>query len=492
MLCSPTTADAGADLTIEPKDPTMQAEKVYRIEGGRPLEGEVTVSGAKNAIGKQLVASLLTEEPCVFTNVPRITEIEAILGMLAEVGTVAEWKDDHTLIVQTPRITRTVVSERYSGFNRIPILLLAPLLHRAREVRVPVVGGCRIGARPLDFHISALEAMGAEIEYGAEAYSAKSRGLQGRTIPLPYPSVGATENIIIAASLARGTTVIQNAAVEPEIIDTILFLQKMGALIRVDVDRRIIIEGVSRLSGATHHTLTDRVEVASFAAATVACGGRSKIWQAQQEHMIAFLNELRKVGGGFEIEREAMTFFRQADKLRATHVETDVHPGFVTDWQQPFVVLLTQSAGVSVIHETVYENRFGYTRTLQEMGASIDLASACLGSKPCRFAHHDHSHSCIVRGPMPLKGRAIEIPDLRAGFAYLIAAMVAEGVSEIRGTRYIERGYAAVPEKLEALGVNIEVQTADAPALPDAPVFEDCATVVNGASATQAKAGLAR
>src|SRR5436190_4711481 len=446
----------------------MHPEKIYRIEGGCPLNGEVRVGGAKNAIGKQLVASLLTEEPCTFTNVPRITEIEAILNMLGEVGTVAEWKDEQTLLVQTPRITSTTVGTRYSGYNRIPILLLAPLLHRAREVRVPVVGGCRIGARPVDFHISALEAMGAEIEYGAESYLAKSSGLQGQTVHLPYPSVGATENILIAASLAKGTTVVQNAAVEPEIIDTILLLQKMGALIRVDVDRRIIIEGVTRLRGATHHTLTDRIEVASFAAATVACGGRSKVWHAQQEHIIAFLNELRKVGGGFEVERDAITFFRQAERLRATHVETDVHPGFVTDFQQPFVVLLTQSEGVSVIHETVYENRFGYTRTLQDMGASIDLASACLGSKPCRFAHHDHLHSCIVRGPMPLKARAIEIPDLRAGFAYLIAAMVADGISEVSGIRYVERGYAAVPEKLRALGVNIEVETLQPVAPPAA------------------------
>ena len=232
------------------------------------------------------------------------------------------------------------------------------------------------------------------------------------------------------------------------------------------------------MRGATHHTLTDRIEVASFAAATVACGGRAKIWQAQQEHMIPFLNELRKVGGGFEVERNAITFFRQTDDLRATHVETDVHPGFVTDWQQPFVVLLTQSSGVSVIHETVYENRFGYTRTLQQMGASIDLASACLGSKACRFAHHDHLHSCIVRGPMPLKARSIEIPDLRAGFAYLIAAMVAEGVSEIRGTRYVERGYAAVPEKLYGLGVTVEVENVETTAPADAPAPDKCAAAL--------------
>src|SRR5262245_17923126 len=175
------------------KQPSMNAEKLYRIEGGRPLKGEIAVGGAKNAIGKQLVASLLTEEPCLFTNVPRITEIEAILGMLAEVGTQAEWKNEHTLLVQTPQITNHVIGEKYSGFNRIPILLLAPLLHRTREVRVPVVGGCRIGARPVDFHISALQAMGAEIEYSGETSVARTTGLQGRTVRLPYPSVGATE-----------------------------------------------------------------------------------------------------------------------------------------------------------------------------------------------------------------------------------------------------------------------------------------------------------
>ncbi len=437
----------------------MSEEKVYRIEGGHPLNGEICVGGAKNAMSKQLVASLLTAEPCIFTNVPRITEIEAVLDMLSEVGTQAEWLDERTLKVQTPAITNPTIGERYSGYNRIPILLLAPLLHRVRQVKVPVVGGCRIGARPVDFHVAALESMGAEIKYSGEAYVAQTTGLQGRTIQLPYPSVGATENIIIAATLAKGTTVIQNAAVEPEIIDTILLLQKMGALIRVDVDRRIIIEGVSHLNGATHHTLTDRIEAASFGAAAVACGGRIKVVNAQQEHLIPFLNEIRKVGGGFSVERDSITFFRAADELRATHVETDVHPGFVTDWQQPFVVLLTQCSGISVIHETVYETRFGYANTLKQMGAAIDLASACLGQKACRFAHRDHLHSCIVRGATALHGRSIEIPDLRAGFAYLIAAMVAEGVSEIGGIRYVERGYAKVPEKLRSIGVEMEVVT---------------------------------
>ena len=433
--------------------------KRYFIEGGRKLNGVISVAGAKNAISKQLVASLLTEEPCIFTNVPRITEIDVLLEMLAEVGTMWEWRNDQTLVVQTPRITCPVLSQKYSGFNRIPILLLAPLLHRTKTVTVPVVGGCKIGARPVDFHINALQAMGAEIDYAGESYTAKCTGLKGTIIKLPYPSVGATENIIIAATLARGTTVIQNAAVEPEIIDTILFLQKMGALICVDTDRRIIIEGVQKLSGATHHTIIDRIEAASFAAAAVASNGKITIRHAQQEHLITFLNEVYKVGGAFTANNDGITFFRKNGELRATHIETDVHPGFATDWQQPFVVLLTQAHGVSVLHETVYETRFGYTSTLKEMGATIDLATACLGSKPCRFGHLGHLHSCIVKGPTPLKGRPIVIPDLRAGFAYLIAGLIADGVTEISGIKYVERGYAHIPEKLREIGAHIEVKT---------------------------------
>lgn len=436
----------------------MMSEKVYSIEGGRPIAGTVSIGGAKNAISKQLIASLLTDQACVFTNVPRISEIEVLLDMLSEVGTRFEWLGQNTLQVQTSSIANPSISQKHSGVNRIPILLLAPLLHRAGEVTVPVVGGCRIGARPVDFHITALKSMGAEIEYGAERYVARCTKLRGKTIHLPYPSVGATENIIIAGVLAQGTTVIKNAAVEPEIIDTILFLQKMGALIQVDVDRRIIIEGVGRLEGAEHHTITDRIEAASFAAAAVACDGRVKILNAQQEHMITFLNEIRKVGGGFAADGDGITFFRHHPNLSATHIETDVHPGFMTDWQQPFVVLLTQAVGVSVIHETVYEDRFGYTRILQRMGANIDVARACLGRKPCRFADQDFNHSCIVKGPSPLRGQDMVIPDLRAGFANIIAALVADGVSNIRGIRYIERGYAQVAEKLASIGAAIQVR----------------------------------
>jgi UDP-N-acetylglucosamine 1-carboxyvinyltransferase len=305
--------------------------------------------------------------------------------------------------------------------------------------------------------LAAIQQLGAEIDSSRYGYSATSTGLRGAVIKLPYPSVGATENAIFAAVLAKGTTVIANAAVEPEVIDTILFLQKMGARITVDVDRRIIVDGVSQLHGARHNTITDRIEVASFAIAAVATNGSVRVMGAQQSHMISFLNNLRKVGGAFDIDDQGITFFRESDVLRPIHLETDVHPGFMTDWQQPFVVLLTQADGVSVIHETVYENRFGYTHSLNEMGADVDLCTSCLGSKSCRFQAHNFEHSCIVRGPSKLEATSIVIPDLRAGFAYIIAALLARGTTQVTGINYLERGYASVPEKLSAIGAVIDV-----------------------------------
>jgi UDP-N-acetylglucosamine 1-carboxyvinyltransferase len=432
-------------------------DKKYIIEGGQQLSGTITVQSAKNAINKQLVASVLTNEPCILENIPHITEVDGTLAMLGEIGTSYEWLDDTTLLVQTPDIEANIVPQEYSGFNRIPILMLGPLLHRAESVTVPVVGGDDIGKRPINFHVDALSSMGVKIEHDVESYTATAGRIKGTMIELPYPSVMATENVLITATLAEGTTVIKNAAIEPEIIDTILFLQKMGALIRVDVDRKIIIEGVEKLHGARHRPISDRIEAASWAAAALATNGRITIRNAQQQHMITFLNSFRKVGGGFQVTDEGISFFREREKLSAIHIETDVHPGFMTDWQQPFVVMLTQADGVSIVHETVYENRFGYTDALVAMGADIDLTNACLGSKDCRYRDRDHKHSAIIRGVTPLHAATVEIPDLRAGFAYLIAALVAEGKSELTNIRYMERGYARLPEKLNAIGATIQI-----------------------------------
>lgn len=427
------------------------------IRGGRPLIGRVSVAGAKNALGKQLVASLLTDEPCNFFNVPDITEIHTILAMLRSVGTKVDRKADGSLTVHTPHLASAQVSEQYSGFNRIPVLMLGPLLHREKQVRVPMLGGCKIGQRPVDFHLDALERLGAKIETDEQGFTATASNLRGAVIRLPYPSVGATENILLSATLATGTTIIENAAVEPEIIDTITFLVKMGASILVDVDRRIIIRGVNKLHGASHAPIGDRIEAASYAVAAAATGGRVTVEGIHIEHMLSFLHHFRQMGGDFEAHPEGLVFFRKGDSLKPVQIQTDVHPGFMTDWQQPLVVALTQAHGISVVHETVYENRFGYTEMLSKMGAKISTVTTCLGQKQCRFHDRDHPHSAIINGPTPLSASEIDIPDLRAGFAYVIAGLLAPGETRIGGYHYLARGYANVPEKLGALGISVEL-----------------------------------
>jgi len=329
------------------------------------------------------------------------------------------------------------------------------------EAVVPLPGGCRIGKRPVDFHLAGVRAMGAEIVEQVRSVRVKTLGLAGTHVALPFPSVGATENLLLSAVRAKGTTVISNAAVEPEVIDLIMFLQQMGALVDVEVDRTIVVQGVDELHGATHAPIPDRIEVASFAAAAVATDGRIEVVGARQEHVATFLNHLRRLGGDFTLTERGIAFYR-ARELTAAHVQTGVHPGYMTDWQQPLVVLLTQAKGASVIHETIYEDRFGYTAQLNEMGADIALSTICLGGKTCRFASRDFEHSAVVGGPTRLRGGDLEIPDLRAGFAYVMAALVADGESTVTGTRYLERGYENPVGKLRSVGADIDTLPPDA------------------------------
>jgi UDP-N-acetylglucosamine 1-carboxyvinyltransferase len=429
----------------------------YEVQGGIALRGTIRASGAKNAATKQMVAALLSTEESILRNVPKIGDIEITSGILSSVGAKVEWLGPDSLAIRPAGVRTGDIPLAFSGVNRIPILLLGPLLHRCGTATVPVVGGDEIGPRPVDFHLQALETLGAEIKTLDGRYEATARRLKGNIIELPYPSVGATESALLASCLAEGTTTIRNAAMEPEVMDLILFLHQMGAVIDVDVDRRIVVQGVRRLRGADHTVLTDRIEVASFAAAALATDGDVLVEGAQHANMMSFLNHLRRAGGEFEVVPEGIRFFRGPEGLRSLTLQTDVHPGFATDWQQPFVVMLTQAGGLSIVHETVYESRFGYVCELQAMGAEIQLYPECLGSKPCRFQGRDYLHSCAIKGPTPLHGIEMDIPDLRAGFSYLIAALVAQGTSCVRGTRYVERGYAQVPDRLSALGARIRV-----------------------------------
>jgi UDP-N-acetylglucosamine 1-carboxyvinyltransferase len=433
-----------------------------KIRGGKPLQGHIRAAGAKNAMTKLLVASLLSDKKCTFHNVPNIGDVEITVNLCREIGSEINWdQKNNTLEIITRELKTSYIPQKYSGSNRIPILMIGALLGRTNEdIIVPTIGGDLIGSRPVDLHVHALQKLGAHIEYRGMkkegAYFAQAHnGLKGAIVTLDYPSVGATENTILAAVRAKGTTLIKNAAIEPEIIDLILFLQKLGANIMVDVDRTICIQQATQFHEVEHTVLADRNEVASYAMAAIATKGRVFIENAEHLNMIAFLNKLREIGGGFNVKSNGIEFFYDTPLKGGLHVETDVHPGFMTDWQQPFVVLLTQAHGVSVLHETVYENRFGYTHTLKEMGADIALFSQCLGGKTCRFASCDHHHSLVVKGPTPLSAKEIAIPDLRAGFAYVMAALLSTEESLISNVDYLDRGYEDLVGKLTSLGADI-------------------------------------
>lgn len=437
----------------------------YLIQGGAPLRGEVSLSGAKNAVTKLIIASLLTNETCLLRNVPLLGDLELTLALCRDMGSNIHL-DDHTLTIATSHVNSIVVSTEVGGLNRMAILTVGPLLHRCGVADIPIPGGDRIGPRPLDFHIGGLRQMGAEVvERDKRYYMTAPQGLKGATIHMPFPSVMATENFLITASLAKGVTVIQNAAIEPEIIDLIKFLQKMGAIIEIKTDRRIVIEGVERLHGASHTLLSDRNEAVSLAIAAYLTKGNVYLRGAQQDTLLTFLNTLSKMHLSFEIDDEGIRFLGdQGQPPPAIALETDVHPGFMTDWQQPFTVLLTQAEGMSVVHETIYEDRFGYTSALQKMGAHIGLYTKCLGEVQCRFREKQFVHSCVVRGPTPLSGTCLDIPDIRAGCSYILAALCASGTSQVYGIEHIERGYENLDVKLRQLGAQIEcVQAATAP-----------------------------
>lgn len=263
--------------------------------------------------------------------------------------------------------------------------------------------------------------------------------------------------MLLTAVLAEGVTELSNAAVEPEIEDLICVLQKMGAIIAMDTDRTIRVTGVDELGGYTHRALSDRLEAASWASAALATEGNVYVRGAQQRSMMTFLNTFRKVGGAFEIDDEGIRFWHPGGRLKSIALETDVHPGFQTDWQQPLVVALTQATGLSIVHETVYESRLGFTSALNQMGAHIQLYRECLGGSDCRFGQRNFLHSAVVSGPTKLEGADLVIPDLRGGFSYLIAALAAQGTSRVHGIDLINRGYENFMDKLVELGAKVEL-----------------------------------
>jgi UDP-N-acetylglucosamine 1-carboxyvinyltransferase len=427
----------------------------FLIKGGKPLKGRVKISGAKNSASKLIIASLLTDEPVTLRNCPAgIGEIIVTRKICEYLGSdFLKYSSDET-VLQTSKIKSFTFPHSIGLINRIGILTAGPLLLRKGRAKIPKPGGDKIGSRPVNYHIDALVKLGATCRESRNFYYFSCNNLVGCDITLPFPSVGATENILITASMAKGKTTIYNAAIEPEVLDLVLFLQKMGAIIDVLTDRTIVITGVEKLYGTEHKVIPDRLEAASFACAAIASGGEVIIQDAQHENMVSFLNTIRLIGAEYEVLNDGIKFYREGE-LKPISIETDVHPGFMTDWQPPITILLTQAEGISTIHETVYENRFGYVSELIKMGADIKLTNDCLG-KPCRFHNSDYFHSAVIKGRTELASSEIIVPDIRAGFSYLIAAILANGESLVHGIHYIDRGYENIEQKLRRLGVNIK------------------------------------
>lgn len=453
-------------MSTLPSEPTLPANGIRRedgeileIRGGRPLVGRVDVKGAKNFATKAMVASLLGGTESVLRDVPEISDV-AVVRSLLEVHGVTVVDDGEGTYRLDPSGAESAGFEEidaHAGASRIPILFCGPLLHLLGQAFIPDLGGCRIGDRPIDFHLDALRKFGAIVDKQPSGIRLSAPdGLHGADIELPYPSVGATEQVLLTAVRAKGTTELRNAAIEPEIMDLIAVLQKMGAIISYEPNRVIFIEGVDKLRGYDHRSIFDRNEAASWACAALATDGDIFVAGAKQQEMLTFLNVFRKAGGDFDIQEDGIRF-RRDGALRPVSVETDVHPGFMTDWQQPLIVALTQAEGVSTVHETVYENRLGFTQALNKMGAQIVVHPEGIASPDRRVPRRALEQAAVITGPTPLHGADVVVPDLRGGYSYVIAALAAEGTSIVRNVGIIRRGYEKFFDKLEALGADFDV-----------------------------------
>ncbi|HUD20741.1 MAG TPA: UDP-N-acetylglucosamine 1-carboxyvinyltransferase, partial [Candidatus Saccharimonadales bacterium] len=402
---------------------------------------------------------LLTDESCTIYDIPKIEDVTIIKTLLERIGAEVEESRPGTLRIQAGAIRNLTHQDLndITGRSRIPITMSGPLLKRFAQAAIPKLGGCKIGPRPIDFHVKALHQLGADLveDEDGEEWFKTATPLKGATIKLDYPSVGATIQVLFSSVLAEGITEIHNAAVEPEIMDLVAVLQKMGAIIEVDTDRVIRIEGVGRLGGFKHHPIPDRNEAVSWACAALATNGRIFIRNAQQSAMMTFLNKYRQMGGGFDSTDDGITFYRQNGALLPVNIATDVHPGFMTDWQQPLVVVLTQAGGVSKVGETVYESRFAYIEALRKMGAKITVHQGTMPEISHFKTRRAAFQTAEIHGSTPLRGATIEIPDLRAGFSYVIAALTAKGVSTLRNFSVLGRGYEQIIAKLQSLGVEI-------------------------------------
>jgi len=407
------------------------------IEGGHRLEGEVRASGAKNAALPILCAALLTEEALTLTNVPVLNDVRTMETLLAQMGVSLDMRTPGTVTLEAGRIGWPLAPYELVKTMRASILALGPLVARCGEARVSLPGGCAIGLRPVDQHVKGLQAMGAAIDLEHGYISATGR-LKGTRFVFDMATVTGTENLLMAATLADGTTVLENAAREPEVVDLARCLTAMGARIVGAGTDRITVEGVRALHGAAHAVMPDRIETGTFLAAVAATGGRAAVTGTQPDALDAVITKLREAGSAIEVEGDVIRVERSGP-LVAANVRTAPHPGFPTDMQAQFMALATRAEGTSVITETIFENRMMHVQELKRLGADIEV----------------EGNTAIVRGVAKLTGADVMATDLRASACLVIAGLVAEGTTTIDRIYHLDRGYERIEEKLSGLGARI-------------------------------------
>ncbi len=438
--------------------------KQWAIQGGQPLRGRVTVSGAKNVAFKLMIAALLGKEETILTNVPDVGDVELAGAMIDLLGGRVERLDRTTVRIDPRSVTSCTIPSELAKQSRASFMFIGPLIARCHEVTLPLPGGDRIGHRPLDRHVAGLVALGAEVDQSRNQISVRGRSLKGTRYRFPKNTHTGTETLILVAVKAEGQTILDNAAQEPEIDDLIAMLNGMGAKIRRIEPRTIIIEGVQELRGATHEIISDRNEIISFACMALATNGEIWIDRVTPEHIEAFLDQLEQIGAGFEVQESSLHIWRKG-LLKPTQVMTAPHPGFMSDWQPLLTTLMTQATGTSVVHETVFEQRFGYVEDLCRMGARIELFDPLVKQPEEVYNFNleddrpEYRHAARIYGPTPLRGIEATVADVRAGATLVQAALTAQGQTTLSGVEHIERGYDDLDERLRGLGANLKSYT---------------------------------
>jgi UDP-N-acetylglucosamine 1-carboxyvinyltransferase len=413
------------------------------VRGGAELNGEIPIAGAKNACLTLMPATLLTDQPLTLTNAPRLSDIRTMTSLLQSLGAeVTGLQGGRVLALSSHDLTSQHADYEIVRKMRASILVLGPLLARFGRAEVSLPGGCAIGARPVDLHLRALEAMGATMDLrdGYVHAKAPAGGLKGAVIEFPFVSVGATENALMAATLAQGTTVLKNAAREPEIVDLAQCLRRMGAQIEGEGTSSITVQGVTELHGATHPVVTDRIELGTYMLAPAITGGTVECIGGRLDLVAAFAEKLDEAGISVEETPRGLRVSRQNGRAKAVNVTTEPFPGFPTDLQAQMMALLCTANGVSVLEEKIFENRFMHAPELMRMGARIDV----------------HGGTATVTGVEQLRGAPVMATDLRASVSLILAGLAASGETLVKRVYHLDRGYEAVEEKLGACGASIE------------------------------------